>query len=659
MSKGSAAFDKWGRGLYEWAGWKQKKMKANQQKQPMPKDDANGLVVPGYKYLGPGNGLDKGDPVNSLDSAAKVHDEGYAKDLANNDANPYVHFNEHDLKMQQMLEANEAKMGIHEKIAANGVRALWQLKKNVMPENVHPDNKHANDNSIVENTVSDSEMDSSGPSSSKRGIDQVDGAVSNQSSKQAKSGGEGGSDMGGGLVGSSVPSIYWGTTWKGKTVTTNRSLRVQFSNEFTGPELPYKVISGGGGMYKILSDWKMLDYNRMNAHFVPKDLQYLWRNCSKWRPKRVKVTYHSMQCTQEVTVGGTTTTQLVPTGACEVAVRKFGELPYRMNGRKYDAEGIFDWEIPNYPIGLEQMHHYMYVHKKPIGIQYTPDATFLVEHGKIEHMGPMDKFSVETHLKAEWLYNYDNYGHVLDLGIDPDSSVEADKMDDVYESSALKRNFTVARVDKTYTNEKVWVSTDNPETGSVASAASNNPDAVAKLPTSLDANARRPKFTGAAQTLILKRNEAGTANIWAQPTQDAPRVLDSRCMATSPDVPIWVLRPKGLFMGMGALQSGGHMLERESDVPPMVLFRCRPMYGKKGVEIPTACNLVMQIETEWEVEYSNNLQAGMSGHSTINIGDGGLDLETSTERPVGVVWKEQKVPNVLDGSWPGPHPLCT
>ena len=26
------------------------------------KDDARGLVVPGYKYLGPFNGLDKGEP---------------------------------------------------------------------------------------------------------------------------------------------------------------------------------------------------------------------------------------------------------------------------------------------------------------------------------------------------------------------------------------------------------------------------------------------------------------------------------------------------------------------------------------------------------------------------------------------------------------------
>lgn len=36
-----------------------------------------GLVLPFYKYLGPGNSLDRGYPVNELDAAAKKHDEAY------------------------------------------------------------------------------------------------------------------------------------------------------------------------------------------------------------------------------------------------------------------------------------------------------------------------------------------------------------------------------------------------------------------------------------------------------------------------------------------------------------------------------------------------------------------------------------------------------
>lgn len=37
------------------------------------------LTLPGYKYLGPGNDVDKGPPVNAIDAIAKKHDEDYEK----------------------------------------------------------------------------------------------------------------------------------------------------------------------------------------------------------------------------------------------------------------------------------------------------------------------------------------------------------------------------------------------------------------------------------------------------------------------------------------------------------------------------------------------------------------------------------------------------
>lgn len=45
----------------------------------LPPDDNDGFTLPGYKYLGPGNSLNRGVPVNALDSAAKKHDEKYHK----------------------------------------------------------------------------------------------------------------------------------------------------------------------------------------------------------------------------------------------------------------------------------------------------------------------------------------------------------------------------------------------------------------------------------------------------------------------------------------------------------------------------------------------------------------------------------------------------
>lgn len=49
-----------------------------EEKEPQP-SGSRGLVAPGYKYLGPGNALNRGVPINKLDNAAKKHDEKYHK----------------------------------------------------------------------------------------------------------------------------------------------------------------------------------------------------------------------------------------------------------------------------------------------------------------------------------------------------------------------------------------------------------------------------------------------------------------------------------------------------------------------------------------------------------------------------------------------------
>lgn len=54
-----------------------------------------GLVPPGYKYLGPGNSLDQGEPTNPSDAAAKEHDEAYDTYLKSG-KNPYLYFSAAD-----------------------------------------------------------------------------------------------------------------------------------------------------------------------------------------------------------------------------------------------------------------------------------------------------------------------------------------------------------------------------------------------------------------------------------------------------------------------------------------------------------------------------------------------------------------------------------
>lgn len=43
------------------------------------KTNRRGFVVPPYKYLGPGNDLNRGEPYNEIDSDARIHDIEYSK----------------------------------------------------------------------------------------------------------------------------------------------------------------------------------------------------------------------------------------------------------------------------------------------------------------------------------------------------------------------------------------------------------------------------------------------------------------------------------------------------------------------------------------------------------------------------------------------------
>lgn len=53
------------------------------------------LSLPGYKYLGPGNPLDKGEPTNANDWVAYFHDIGYGK-IIESGQNPYLLWSQAD-----------------------------------------------------------------------------------------------------------------------------------------------------------------------------------------------------------------------------------------------------------------------------------------------------------------------------------------------------------------------------------------------------------------------------------------------------------------------------------------------------------------------------------------------------------------------------------
>ena len=66
-----------------------------------------GLVPPGYKYLGPFNSLDLGDPTNYNDAVAQTHDIGYKRLQEQEHINPYITYNDADEEFLQKLQPDD------------------------------------------------------------------------------------------------------------------------------------------------------------------------------------------------------------------------------------------------------------------------------------------------------------------------------------------------------------------------------------------------------------------------------------------------------------------------------------------------------------------------------------------------------------------------
>lgn len=64
------------------------------------------LSLPGYKYLGPGNKLDKGVPNGYNDFVAFMHDHGY-NIIINRGGNPYLQWSEADAAAYRSFDAGE------------------------------------------------------------------------------------------------------------------------------------------------------------------------------------------------------------------------------------------------------------------------------------------------------------------------------------------------------------------------------------------------------------------------------------------------------------------------------------------------------------------------------------------------------------------------
>lgn len=92
---------------------------------PVLRRESHGWTLPGYKYLGPFNSLNLGQPTNPLDAAARKHDIAYT-DQINKQLYPYLFFNKAD---QELIDSAKNQPGL----AAYLTHFFFSLKKKHFP----------------------------------------------------------------------------------------------------------------------------------------------------------------------------------------------------------------------------------------------------------------------------------------------------------------------------------------------------------------------------------------------------------------------------------------------------------------------------------------------------------------------------------------------
>nr|QHD57627.1 capsid protein [Adeno-associated virus] len=328
-----------------------------------PKDNTRGLVLPGYKYLGPGNGLDKGEPVNEADAAALEHDKAYDEQLKAGD-NPYVKYNHADAEFQERLQGDTSFGG-------NLARGVFQAKKRVLEplglvegdetgpiKRPHTQESPESSSGIGKKGHQPARkrlnFDQAGESSS-GAAGQSNGSMSADGTERAAAGGAAvDAAQGADGVGNSSGNWHCDSTWGDNHVTTT-STRTWVLPNYNNHLYRRLGVSNTSNTYNGFSTpWGYFDFNRFHCHFSPRDWQRLINNHWGIRPKRISVKIFNIQVKEVTVQDGTTTVANNLTSTIQVFADKAYDLPYVMDAGQ---EG----SLPPFPNDVFMIPQYGYM----------------------------------------------------------------------------------------------------------------------------------------------------------------------------------------------------------------------------------------------------------------------------------------------------------
>ncbi len=338
------------------------------------KDNSAGFNFPGHKYLGPGNGLDRGEPVDADDAAAQKHDQAYNEQLEAGD-NPYVKYNHADREFQEALKDDTSFEG-------NLARGVFEAKKLIaepfgLAEPELAPGKKRPASSPVQSPDSSSGIGKKGNQPSRRRLefggnpaDESDGVqpippppAENTSVVPGTMSGGGGAPMddntqGADGVGNASGDWHCDSKWMGDRVLT-RSTRTWVLPSYNNHQ--YLQISNATGLHSqsgnryfgYSTPWGYFDFNRFHCHFSPRDWQRLVNNHWGFRPKNLRVKLFNIQVKEVTTTDSTTTVANNLTSTVQVFTDDEYQLPYVLGNA---TEGC----LPAFPPDVFTLPQYGY-----------------------------------------------------------------------------------------------------------------------------------------------------------------------------------------------------------------------------------------------------------------------------------------------------------
>lgn len=382
---------------------------------------------PGYKYFGPFNRKDNGDPVDHADHVAREHDQAYEQYL-NQGKNPYLYFNQAD---QTFLD----DLNQHNDPSVAGIvgRVGFGLKKLLFPHMTGEQSKltdyykqkgpgagkqprdkdqarrgyFANQARQRQNQLNQNR------NMGDQGGDEMDqGAAPVQDAAMPAAGGAtgGGGGGGGGGIGTATGGIDSKNEWyqQGdeliivarcarhciiKQDVNNRNNIYYFEKaddkDSERDSLFYFMheIKTGGIVH---TPWGFIDCNNLGCFFNPQEWQWIANNCDDIVIKEISHKIHSIVIKNIVqNDAGTTNYNNDLTASMMIAQDNNCGLPYVCNGLHGEGLGYRPWE-PN------QITHYRYWSRTTTDTiwQYN-STTKKYTHRSVNHREPDNLFFIE------------------------------------------------------------------------------------------------------------------------------------------------------------------------------------------------------------------------------------------------------------------------